>query len=184
MRKAIPTILYINLITFGITYILSFHGIYINNILSIFPFNSGYFHPYQLLTNIFAHASIEHIFFNMLFLILFGPAVEKYFGTKKFWKFYILAGVFSSGLYCLGIGAILGASGPIFGILGAFIFTNKEDVFNLKVIKIKTYIFIIMLVLNELYSCFFVNDNIGHLVHVSGFVFGVIFYFFNRNANQ
>ena len=70
MKKAVSTIFYINVIVFGITYLLSAKGLYLNNLLSLFPVKSGYFHPYQLITHIFSHENIGHIFSMFHFLAL------------------------------------------------------------------------------------------------------------------
>ena len=56
-----------------------------------FPKNE-LFRPWQILTHMFMHGDIMHIFFNMFALWMFGTAVEQVFGWKKFIVFYLLSG--------------------------------------------------------------------------------------------
>ena len=78
-----------------------------------------------LVTSQFLHASILHLFFNMLFLIVFGPLVEALCGHLKFAAFYLWCGILGNlaqlsvmpGSHVPGIGA----SGAIAGVLGAFL---------------------------------------------------------------
>jgi rhomboid-like protein len=46
--------------------------------LALFNYDSGYFNIYQLVTYMFAHASFDHIFFNMFALFMFGGVLENY----------------------------------------------------------------------------------------------------------
>ena len=70
------------------------------------------------------HASFEHIFFNMITLIIVGPALEVLLGKVRFIALYLLAGLGGSvGSYLLGPHSELGigASGAIMGVLGAYL---------------------------------------------------------------
>jgi membrane associated rhomboid family serine protease len=78
-----------------------------------------------LLTSQFLHGGFLHIFFNMLFLVVFGPEVEHLTGHLRFIAFYLLCGIIG------GLAQLLttpdshvpsvGASGAIAGVLGAYI---------------------------------------------------------------
>ncbi|MBC3846909.1 rhomboid family intramembrane serine protease [Winogradskyella echinorum] len=58
-----------------------------------FPKNEGLFRPWQIVTHMFMHGGPAHILFNMIGLWMFGSAVEKIFGAKKFLIFYLLSGL-------------------------------------------------------------------------------------------
>jgi len=58
------------------------------NMLAVFSPSSEYFRPYQIVTHMFMHADVMHIFFNMFALYMFGPPLENYFGSKKFFIYY------------------------------------------------------------------------------------------------
>jgi membrane associated rhomboid family serine protease len=175
---AVRQILLINLIVFGITYILSASGIYLNNALALYPIGTEFFSPYQLITHLFAHADVIHIFSNMLIFILLAPEVEKYFGYKGFWKFYVLSGLFSSGLYCLGTSSpIIGASGAVFSVIAASILlTFKNEKYKSSLSLRFRNLFFISLILFEIKDAFIENDNIGHFAHVFGVIFGIIYF--------
>jgi membrane associated rhomboid family serine protease len=78
-----------------------------------------------LVTSQFLHGSILHIFFNMLFLVVFGPEIEYLTGHVRFVAFYLVCGVLGGlaqistdpGSHVPGIGA----SGAIAGVLGAYL---------------------------------------------------------------
>ncbi len=76
-------------------------------------------------TAMFLHGSFLHIFFNMLFLFVFGPDIEYLCGHLRFLLLYLICGI-AGGLSMISIGPgshvpEIGASGAIAGILGAYI---------------------------------------------------------------
>src|SRR3989338_10421841 len=62
----------------------------------LFIFNPQSLMPWQFITSIFLHGGIEHILFNSLGLIMFGPYLEKRIGSKYFLVLFLLAGVAGS----------------------------------------------------------------------------------------
>ena len=85
-------------------------------------------HQYwRLFTVMFLHAGILHIAFNMYALYLFGYLVESAYGWPKFLAIYLVSG-FLAGAASFAFGPILevgvGASGAIFGLLGAWVAYN------------------------------------------------------------
>lgn len=171
-------IILINLAVFGICNLFTFWGLHLDNLFALYSIKSDYFSFYQLITHLFIHANPEHLFFNMLFFLVTGPEVEGFFGNK-FLSFYLLSGIFSSGLYCLGVDStIIGASGSVFSVLTVFtILTIRNEKFKNSIhLKIKA-IFYILFILVEFYNAIsFSNDNIGHWAHIFGVIFGLIFY--------
>jgi len=79
---------------------------------------------WQLATNMFAHVEIWHIAFNMFALYALGPQLELVLGRVRFLALYLLSGLAGSTLvYWLSdeTSATLGASGAIFGLMGALL---------------------------------------------------------------
>jgi membrane associated rhomboid family serine protease len=77
---------------------------------------------WRLITTAFLHANILHIAFNMLALWWFGAPVEQYLGRLRFLGLYLAAGLAgSAGALIQTQGVTVGASGAIFGILGAML---------------------------------------------------------------
>jgi membrane associated rhomboid family serine protease len=84
---------------------------------------------WRLITSAFLHASILHIAFNMYFLWFVGSAVEQALGRGRFLLIYIVSGLAGSAgaLVYSGQGArTVGASGAIFGILGAALVLERQ----------------------------------------------------------
>jgi len=89
---------------------------------------------WTLITSMFMHAGIAHLIFNMISLFFVGSLVERLIGKRRYFWFYMVAGVFAglvfaalSGFFGYGIGAKIfgdpsvggvGASGAIFGLVG------------------------------------------------------------------
>jgi len=65
-----------------------------------FPLSDG-FQPYQIVTHMFMHGDLGHLFFNMLGLFFFGPPLEKLWGARRFLFFYLAAG-FGAALVHIG----------------------------------------------------------------------------------
>jgi membrane associated rhomboid family serine protease len=57
---------------------------------------SPLFKPHQLVTNMFLHGSIPHIFFNMYSFWIFGSTLENFWGSKRFLNFYMICGIGAS----------------------------------------------------------------------------------------
>ena len=89
---------------------------------------------YTILTSMFLHGGIAHIFGNMLYLYIFGDNVEAALGKAGYLVFYLICGIaalFSHTLFNLGsIYPVIGASGAISGILGSYLvlFPNAKIV--------------------------------------------------------
>jgi membrane associated rhomboid family serine protease len=78
---------------------------------------------WRLFTSMFLHWSIIHIGSNMLALWFIGSVVEQYLGTVRFVPLYIVSGLAGSAgaLLQAPVSPIAGASGAVFGILGAML---------------------------------------------------------------
>ncbi len=84
---------------------------------------------YRVFTAMFLHANLTHVLFNMWALYLFGPALERRFGSPSFAFLYLAAGLGGGSLYN-SVGRLdpaVGASGAIFGLLGALLATTYRQ---------------------------------------------------------
>ena len=125
---------------------------------------------YRLLTATFLHSSLPHLLFNCYSLYQVGPQAERVFGRTIFLVIYILSGVIANiSTFLLNTSPMsLGASGCLFGIIGAFaayFFRNRNILgrqaeLGLESIK-RT------LLLNLLYS---LGSNVDHTAHLFGFL--------------
>lgn len=79
---------------------------------------------YRLISYMFLHAGIIHMFFNMYSLYIVGPRVEDFYGKWKFLAIYLVSGI-SGGLLSIAMNGdvvSVGASGAIFGLFGALLY--------------------------------------------------------------
>lgn len=177
LSKGIKQLLIINSIVFIFTFLLP----PLIPILAAYSPTNNNFELYQIITHMFVHNGISHIFFNMLALVVFGVSLEKRLSTKLIWITYILCGIggytfqiiFSSPL-----DGMVGASGAIFGIMTIFtLFYPNEEFFIFFIpipIKIKfLYTFYIILELISINN----KDMIGHYAHLGGAIVGGIMYY-------
>lgn len=67
--------------------------------LSGYYFQSENFRPWQIITHMFMHGSLSHLFFNMFGLYMFGSVIEHYWGPKRFLNYYLLCGLGAFGLH-------------------------------------------------------------------------------------
>ncbi|NHA06415.1 rhomboid family intramembrane serine protease [Mucilaginibacter sp. HC2] len=114
----VKNLLIINVLFFIGTYILGRSGINLELYLSCFYFNSPFFHPWQIVSYMFMHANIQHIFFNMFALFMFGPTIEYTLGSKRFLQYYFITGI---GAVIL---QMIVQSAEVHAIIGTFTIPN------------------------------------------------------------
>jgi membrane associated rhomboid family serine protease len=123
---------------------------------------------YRLVTAMFLHEGPTHIGLNMLSLWWIGPSVEAALGRARYLTLYMLSGFGGSALSFLLSPANtlgLGASGAIFGLLGALFILVRRVRGDMRPI-------VILIVLNLVFS--FAVANIDWRAHVGGLVTGVV----------
>jgi membrane associated rhomboid family serine protease len=95
-----------------------------NDVVYAFGFVPAHFSWLSVITSMFLHGGWMHLIGNMLFLWIFGDNVEDILGHGRFLIFYLLCGC-SAALLQYGINPdsnipMLGASGAIYGVMGAY----------------------------------------------------------------
>lgn len=125
--------------------------------------------PWTMLTSVFAHStsSFFHLAFNMLSLFIFGRILEPMIGRFRFLALYLLSGLGGSVAVLLlnPAGGVLGASGAIFGLFGAF-FVIQRGLGG-------TSGQLVVLIVINLSISFFV-PGISWQAHVGGLVVGAL----------
>ncbi len=102
LPPVVKNLLIINGLFFLATMALSRYGIDLVKLLGLFIPQSEFFRPHQLVSYIFMHGSVEHIFFNMFALWMFGNAIENFWGGKRFLIYYMVTGL-GAGFIHLGV---------------------------------------------------------------------------------
>ena len=128
---------------------------------------------YRLVTSMFLHGEILHIGFNMYALYVLGPQLESFFGKAKYFIIYMLSGIIgnlvSMVLQQNNIVSV-GASGAIFGLIGAFLYFGYHyRVYLGSVIKSQ----IIPLLLINLVLGFMIA-SVNMAAHIGGLVGGLL----------
>lgn len=72
---------------------LGSENLYLNTKLGLYFPKSDQFMPLQIVTHMFMHGGLMHIFFNMYALFIFGPILEHVWGPKRFLTYYIVCGL-------------------------------------------------------------------------------------------
>ena len=88
-----------NIIMINIVMLLAYYTAYymfgfdLNGYLGLYFPRSDKFMPVQILTYLFLHGGIWHLFFNMYALYIFGQVLEKVWGSKRFLIYYLVCGL-------------------------------------------------------------------------------------------
>lgn len=95
--RNIPTVtknlLIINVLAYLVGMVFGIHSGGFNDLFGLHFFLAPDFGVYQLVTYMFMHASLSHLFFNMFALWMFGCIVERTWGARKFLFFYMACGI-------------------------------------------------------------------------------------------
>jgi len=143
--------------------------------------------PYlTAISSMFMHGGWMHLIGNMLFLWIFGNNVEDYFGPIKFIIFYLVSGLAAIALFTIfGPNSqipLVGASGAIAGLMGAYIVLHPRA--RVTVLVILFFIQFVVLPAKVVLGIWFLiqlllsfsgsstGGGVAYLAHVGGFVFG------------
>ena len=135
--------------------------------------NRNYIELYRLITSIFLHGGIFHLACNMYSLYVIGSQLESFFGKLKYTIIFIGSGIIGnllSMIFLQNTYVSVGASGAIFGLLGALLYFGYHyRVYLSGVIKSQ----IIPLIILNL-AIGFLTTNINNLAHIGGLVGGIL----------
>ena len=140
---------------------------------------------YRFLTSMFLHSGIMHLASNGVYLYYFGVRSEKLLGTGRFLLLYLVSGI-CGGLLSVflgdGYGISIGASGAIYGLLGAMLILTKKRGPRYTGMNYSTMLF---LAATAILLGFF-EPNVDNLGHIGGFLGGMagFFLFFPRKKKE
>ncbi|MEM4259381.1 MAG: rhomboid family intramembrane serine protease [Candidatus Pacearchaeota archaeon] len=156
-------------------------------------------YPWTILTHMFSHGGFFHLLVNMLALISLGGLCEQLIGRRRFFAFYILAGLFAGILSVIlagffGFGFLenvfgspsvymLGASGAIFGIAGLFVVLLPRMRFGIIFVpffSLPGFIMIPLVLILMWVASIGAGLPIGNVAHFGGFLVGLSYGFYLR----
>jgi len=103
LPEVIKNLLIINGLFYLATLSLQIYGVDLTRILGLYLPGSELFKPYQLVTHMFMHGGLLHLFLNMFSLWMFGMSMENYWGARRFLTYYLVTGL-GAALLHLGVG--------------------------------------------------------------------------------
>lgn len=131
---------------------------------------------YRIVTSMFLHADIQHLFSNMLILYYIGNVVEKHIGCVPYMIIYFLSGIvgnmFSAGYEMLTGSYVssVGASGAVFGIEGALLML--VIIYKGKCAEVTTGRLVFSIAFS-LY-CGFTSSHVNNAAHIGGVLTGFV----------
>jgi membrane associated rhomboid family serine protease len=130
--------------------------------------------PWTVVTYMFAHGDLFHLFFNMLVLFFFGPPLEARWGSREFMKFYFICGIGAAALsFVFAFNApIIGASGAVYGVMLAFAMNWPDSqIYIWGILPVKAKFLVAVLAGISIMSMVGGGGgNIAHAAHLGGFV--------------
>ena len=134
---------------------------------------------WRLVSSMFLHGGIMHIFMNIYGLVISSIFVESSLGRVKYFVLYFLSGIIGSlaSIYWYENTISVGASGAIFGLFGAILAMVVIPSKNREVRKAIFYMIAPFVVINLLFGLTGGIDNAAHIGGlISGFLIGLIFF--------
>lgn len=142
---------------------------------------------YRLITHFFLHFGWDHLFNNMISLLVLGYALEQVMGKVRYTALYFLSGIVA-GVASIAYNIMVtgeysvscGASGAIYGLTGALLVLLIRGNRNHRSTEVPRYLLYLAV---SLYSGF-QDTSIDNAAHVGGFLAGVVICFFMSKRKQ
>lgn len=141
------------------------------------------FEVWRFLSSIFLHGDLTHLLYNLFALGLFGSILERLIGGKNFLLVFFVTGILAGIASFFFYDSSLGASGAIFGVIGALIVirpTLPVFVFGL---PMPIFIAGIIWAGGDILGIFF-PSGVANLAHLGGLAFGLIMGVFYRKPRE
>jgi membrane associated rhomboid family serine protease len=151
---------------------------------ALWPPATPLFHAWQLITYSFLHSGFAHLFFNMFALFMFGPALERAWGSQRFVVYYFVS-VLGAALAQTAVSTMsgnqyptLGASGGVFGILLAFaLLFPQQRIAIYGVIPMPEWLFVTLYgVLELVFGVTNTQEGVAHFAHLGGMLGGALMF--------
>ncbi len=128
--------------------------------------------PWILLTSIFLHANIVHLLYNLFGLALFGTILEAKIGSKKTAMIFFGSGIIANIASVPFYNAALGASGAVFGIIGALAVLRPGMVVWVSYMPMPMFAAAAFWAIGDVFGLFFPGD-VANAAHLAGLAAGL-----------
>jgi membrane associated rhomboid family serine protease len=153
---------------------------------------------FTLVTSMFMHAGWFHLLGNMLYLFVFGDNVEDVFGHAGYLIFYLVCGLAATSVHIFSVlyapaitsltgltlssdltEGLIGASGAIAGVLGAYLVLYPKayilTIVLVVILPIPAVVFLgLWFILQWLYIIFSLSSGVAYFAHIGGFAMGLV----------
>ena len=155
----------------------------------------------HMMASMFMHAGWMHILGNMWFLWIFGNNVEDAMGAGRFVFFYLLCGVIADlahiGFSPDSVTPMIGASGAVSGVLGAYLVLHPKAsistlvpiFFFIRIVRVPAFLFLLIWIGLQILAQTLSNsgahkeqESVAYLAHIGGFFSGLALIFFFKKA--
>lgn len=126
--------------------------------------------PWRIITSIFAHADMVHLFSNMVALGFFGLFLESRIGSKKLFLLFMGSGILVNVLSVYPTS--LGASGAIYAILGCLAILRPWMIIYVYYIPMPLIVATSLWLLQDVFGLFY-PSNVANLAHILGLFMGI-----------
>lgn len=128
---------------------------------------------YRFFTCMFLHAGLLHLASNSIYLYYFGVRAERLLGTGRFLVLYLVSGLCGgvfSVLFSGSMGVSIGASGAIYGLLGAMLLLTKKRGARYTGMNYST----MLLLAASAIGIGFLQEGVDNFAHIGGFLGGIL----------
>lgn len=129
--------------------------------------------PWRFITAIFAHGSLVHLLYNAFALALFGTLLENLQSPRKFLFIFLSTGILANLFAVMLYPSSLGASGAIFGVIGALTVIRPMLVVWTFGIPMPLFLASALWALGDLIGIF-VPTNVANIAHLAGLAVGIV----------
>jgi membrane associated rhomboid family serine protease len=117
LPPVVKNIILINILMLLVTFVVkNIMGIDLTGVLGLYFPKSEHFLPLQIITHMFMHGGLMHLFFNMFALYMFGGILENVWGPKRFFVYYMVCGLGAAlvheSVIALQYSKLIGSLGP------------------------------------------------------------------------
>jgi membrane associated rhomboid family serine protease len=179
LTLGVQWLLTLNIVTFAVE---AFTGLRLRDGLALQADWWRGLNVWQLLSYQFVHQSFNHLFSNMLGLYFLGPETERALGTSRFCTLYLLSGVLGGAGWSMlspDYHSCVGASGAVFGILGAYaaLYPRRELILIFfPFMPLRAWLFILLLGTYELiHTLQGPGGRVANAAHLGGGLAGYLY---------